>query len=66
MLEWTDATEADVPADALETASEAFLTSSTRDVQPIVAVDGRRLDAGPVTAQAAAEFARRSAIDVDP
>ncbi len=66
VLEWTDATEADVPADALETASEAFLTSSTRDVQPIVAVDGRRLDAGPVTAQAAAEFARRSAIDVDP
>lgn len=66
VLEWMDATEIDLPGDALASASEAFLTSSTRDVQPIVAVDGRPLEAGPVTSQAAAEFRRRSAIDVDP
>lgn len=66
VLEWTDAQEADLPGDALAAASEAFLTSSTRDIQAIVEVDGRGLAPGPVTRATAQEFARRSTADVDP
>lgn len=66
VLEWTDAREADLPGSALGEASEAFLTSSTRDVQAIVEVDGRPLPVGPVTTAAAAEFARRSTAEIDP
>ena len=40
-------------------ASEAFLASTTREVQPVAAVDGHELAApGPRTADAAATFAR--------
>ena len=44
----------------LEGASEAFLASTTREVQPIAAIDGRDLAAspGPVTSEAADAFAR--------
>jgi branched-chain amino acid aminotransferase len=68
VLEWFGATERDVPAAALATASEAFLTSTTRDVQPIRAVDGHELpDApGPVTRKAAQVFATRAAQSPDP
>ncbi len=48
------------PAD-VETAEEAFLTSSTREVQPLVAVDGRPIgngEAGPVTARLAEGYSR--------
>ena len=40
-----------MPIDALRSADEAFLTSSTREVQGIRSVDGRDLPAapGPVT-----------------
>jgi branched-chain amino acid aminotransferase len=57
-----------MPLSALADADEAFLTSSTRDIQPIHAVDGRALPAapGPVTSKAIVEFARRSAADLDP
>lgn len=52
------AVEADLPRDALATATEAFLTSSTRNVQPIAKVDGRAVPGapGPVTARAAGLF----------
>jgi len=45
--------EVPVPMDALRTADEAFLTSSTREVQAIRAVDGVDLPVapGPVTAR---------------
>jgi branched-chain amino acid aminotransferase len=66
VLEWSDAREADLPGEALASASEAFLTSSTRDVQAIVAVDDRSVAPGPVTAEVAAEFARRSRHEIDP
>ena len=53
LLEAVDATEATVPIDALADATEVFLTSSTRDVHPVHAVDGRPLPApGDVTRQA--------------
>ncbi len=63
-----DAGEADLPLSALVTADEAFLTSSTREVQAISAVDGAPLPAapGPVTAQLAEAFKARVAADIDP
>jgi branched-chain amino acid aminotransferase len=68
VLEWTGAVERDVPLGALLEADEVFLTSSTRDVQPVHAVgDDAYPDApGPLTRQAAATFVERSAADVDP
>ena len=67
VLEWCDAAEEDMPFEALTSASEAFITSSTRDVQPVHRIDARSLTApGPVTAAVMAEFARRSQADVDP
>jgi branched-chain amino acid aminotransferase len=57
-----------VPLGALAVASEAFLTSSTRDVQPIATVDGAPLPAcpGPLTQAAAAAFAELRATNLDP
>lgn len=67
VLEWTDAAEEDVPFSAIGDADEVFITSSTRDVQPVHRVDARSLAApGPVTAAVQGEFARRSRADVDP
>ncbi len=68
VLETTDAVEADVSMDDLARAEEAFLTSSTRDVQPIANVDGRALPAcpGPLTSEAAEAFAALMALTSDP
>lgn len=51
--------EVAIPIADLSTADEAFLTSSTREVQAIASVDGKSLPAapGPVTARLAAAFA---------
>lgn len=38
MLELTDAVEADLPLGALAEATEIFLTSTSRKVQPVAAV----------------------------
>src|SRR5437588_4298878 len=48
--------EEDVPAAALAAAEEAFITSSTREVQPVASVDGTSLPAapGPLSTKAAA------------
>jgi branched-chain amino acid aminotransferase len=52
VLEWYGATEVDEPIEVLARASEAFLTSTTRDVQAIARWDARDLDApGPVTTE---------------
>ncbi|MGI5272515.1 aminotransferase class IV [Nonomuraea sp. CA-218870] len=68
VIEWFGAKEMDVPLSSLYTAEEAFLTSTTRDVQPIARVDDTALPAalGPVTAQAMRVFAERAAADLDP
>jgi branched-chain amino acid aminotransferase len=68
VIEWTGAAEEDLPLSALAGADEAFLTGTTRDVQPIRGVDGLPLPAapGPVTAKAAQTFALRSAESSDP
>jgi branched-chain amino acid aminotransferase len=68
VIEWAGAAEEDVPVSALAAAEEAFLTGTTRDVQPIRSVNGSRLAAapGPVTQKAAEVFAMRSAESPDP
>lgn len=68
VLEHTEAEEADLPLEALATAEEAFLTSSTREVQPIGWVDGRALPTtpGPRTTEAAAAFRALVASQLDP
>lgn len=68
VLEWTDAVERDLPVDVLHEADEVFLTSSTRDVQGLHAVDDHDLAGapGPVTREVTRVFAERSAADVDP
>jgi branched-chain amino acid aminotransferase len=68
VLELVDVVEEDLPLDALADADEAFLTSSTRDVHPIAAVDGRPMPAapGPSTRVAQAAFAALAASTVDP
>lgn len=68
VLEWAGGEERDLPLTALQEAEEAFLVSTTRDVQPIAAVDGHALPAvpGPVTRKAAETFAARAAEHSDP
>jgi branched-chain amino acid aminotransferase len=68
VIEWAGAAEEDLSIGALAAAEEAFLTGTTRDVQPIRSVDGVALPAapGPVTRKAAEIFAARSAEMPDP
>lgn len=68
VIEWCEATEVDAPlADVLAGASEAFLVSTTRDVQAIARWDDRDLPApGPVTKQCAETWASREAETMEP
>ena len=68
LLEVTDAVEEDLPLAALADADEAFLASSTREVQPISEVDGRALPhvPGPLSQAASDAFAALVASDLDP
>jgi branched-chain amino acid aminotransferase len=62
-----DAREADLPMTALSSVSESFLTSTTREVQAISAIDDRNLEApGPVAVCLAAAFRDLVARDLDP
>jgi branched-chain amino acid aminotransferase len=60
--------EAALPLDALHRADEAFLSSTTREVQAIGRVDGHALPVapGPLTQQLADEFTKLVARDLDP
>jgi branched-chain amino acid aminotransferase len=58
LLELTDATERSLGRDELAGLEEAFLASTTREVQPVAAIDGRELPVGPITAAAARAFRR--------
>lgn len=68
IVEWAGAAEEDLPLAELASAEEAFLTGTTRDVQPIRLVDGVPLPAvpGPLTGKAAEIFAARAAETPDP
>jgi branched-chain amino acid aminotransferase len=59
--------EESMPLDVIDVAEEVFITSSTKDVMPVAAVDSRRLEApGPVTSRVQEVFARRSKELIDP
>jgi branched-chain amino acid aminotransferase len=67
VLEWCDVDEADIPMARLAQVHEAFITSSTRDIQPVRRIDDRVLAApGALTAECLREFSAREAADVDP
>lgn len=68
VVEWCGAREVDEPlADVRERASEAFLVSTTRDVQAISRWDDRELpEPGPVTAACARTWSDREAETMDP
>lgn len=59
-IEWCGVVAAPLTEADLDRATEAFLTSSTRDLHPVAELVGRALDApGPVTTQAMARWAQR-------
>jgi branched-chain amino acid aminotransferase len=68
VLKVCDVVEGVLPLAALADADEAFLTSTTREIQPISAVDGRPLPVvpGPLTAAAIEAFKALVATDLDP
>ncbi|MFM9049322.1 MAG: aminotransferase class IV [Actinomycetota bacterium] len=67
VLEWSDAQEVDLPVEALADADEVFLTSSTRDIQPVHRCDATSYAApGPVTLAVQSEFRARAASILDP
>jgi len=68
VIEWCGATEVDAPlTEVLAGASEAFLVSTTRDVQAIARWDDRDLPApGPITKQCAQTWASREAETMEP
>lgn len=68
VIEWAGAVEQTIPVNALAGADEAFLTGTTRDVQPIHSVDGTELPAvpGPSTRKVAEIFATRASESADP
>ncbi len=69
LLEWQpDIVEADLPIELMDTCQEAFLTSTSRDLHPVGAIDGRALPRapGPLTLAAMACFAEQAARSSDP
>lgn len=66
VLEWCGAEEERTALQALDDADEVFITSSTREIHPVVAIGDRPLEVGPLTRAAQATFAERAAADLDP
>jgi branched-chain amino acid aminotransferase len=72
LLEWsaaagTPVVERSLSLNDLRSADEVFITSSTRDVQPVGRVDERTLPTpGPLTTRAADLFRERAAANLDP
>lgn len=68
VLELVAVEERDIPISQLGSVDEAFLTSSTREVQPIEVIDGRLLPTcpGPLTAAAQRAFAGLMTGTTDP
>ena len=67
VCELVEVEESPLPMAALAEATEAFLTSSTRDVHPVSAVDGRMLGCpGPLTADVRGQWQALVARTSDP
>ena len=58
VIDGLDVAEGDYPLDDLLAASEAFLASTVREVQPIAAIDDTVFDAGPRVEEARQVFER--------
>jgi branched-chain amino acid aminotransferase len=66
VIKWFDVKEVDLPMSVLRDVDEAFLTSSTRDIQPISKIDDRVLNApGPVASKMRKEFIEKLAQNYD-
>ena len=66
VIELTGAREQACTLEDLDRADEVFLASTTREVQPVAAVDDRSFDeVGPVTAEAAAALSSRIRSELD-
>ena len=66
VCQWFDVQEVDMPMSILKEVDEAFLTSSTRDVQPISKIDDRILAApGPISSKIRKEFIAKLAQNYD-
>ena len=66
VIKWFDVKEVDLPMSVLKDVDEAFLTSSTRDIQPISKIDDRVLNApGPVALKMRKEFIEKLAQNYD-
>lgn len=67
LLEWNLAHERVLTAEDLHSADEIFLTSSTRDVHPVLTLGDRTWkEAGPVTRHIAAQYVRSIAQNLNP
>ena len=66
VVEWCGVEERDVSLSELAEADEVFLTSTTRDVQALDALDDRTFAAHPVTDDIAAQWRKREPQDSDP
>lgn len=68
LIEIVPVVESDIAIERLADVDEAFLTSSTREVQPISTIDGRAVPAcpGPLTQQALTAFNAIRARSLDP
>lgn len=67
VLEWFDVIERDLPLNILEEADEVFLTSSTRDVHPLVRIDDRRWKVpGAISRELREAFTARAHESLDP
>jgi branched-chain amino acid aminotransferase len=64
LIELTGAAEHPCTRDDLAAADEAFLASTIREVQPIVAIEDRELAPGPLTERAARLFRERVAAEL--
>ncbi len=68
LIEILDVTEQPIPIKLLHATQEAFLSSSTRDIQPIASIDGIPVAQcpGPLTVQAQNAFAELQRSSQDP
>lgn len=67
VLAWFGGEEVDLPLDVLAEADEVFITSSTRNVHPVVRVDEREWSmAGPISRDLQASFEDAVTRDIDP
>lgn len=67
LLEWGWVREETLYVEDLMTCDEIFLTSSTRDVHPVLQAGERQwTDVGPISRRISADYVRRMAVDIDP